>query len=520
MKAIQTLIIKWKINLFWLVIPISKHYDDLLKKYNELYLLNTVRGVLYWDLNTYMPRNALQFRTEQFNWIQQAIHIRWVSHEFESLIKECEEDQTLNYIQKRNVELIRREHDNRTILPLELVGALASQSNKTLELWKKAKAKNDFNSVVHELEELFVLNMKRASLLAKAKELDDPYEALIDLRDPGFSVKKLSKIFDETKSFLVPFVKKCCNSPVQPDESILTRHVSIKNQKALVKDIAGFLEYNLNAGSIHEVEHPLTIGCGPEDIRVTVKYQDQIMPVVSATIHECGHALDSLQRKKEWRRQPINSRSSPSFGESQSRFLQNIIGMSREFWTFYYPHFQKSTDGVFNDISLEDFYFAINAVKPGVSRMDADEVTYCLHIIIRFEIERDLFAGLIEIKDLPQIWNAKYAEYLGVEVPTDTVGVMQDLHWFSQYWGYFYGYGIGDIMASQITTALKLDLPTWQSLLQSGMFTPIRKWLAHNIHQKGAQFDALDLIKNITGEPLSVKYFVNYLKMKYSELYT
>ncbi|MFX1518175.1 MAG: carboxypeptidase M32 [Promethearchaeota archaeon] len=501
------------------MIPVNKHYTDLLKKYSEIYLLNTLQGVLYWDLNTYMPRDALGFRTKQFNWLQQAIHKRWISHEFESLIKQCEEDQTLDDIQKRNVNLVRREYNDRTILPLELVGALASQSNKTLEVWKKAKASNDYQSVVKDLKTLFDLNLKRAELLARSKGFNDPYEALIDFREPGFSVKMLSQLFDETKSFLVPFVRKCCDSSVQPDNSIVSRHVSIRDQRTLVKDIAGFLEYSFNAGNIHEVEHPLTIGCGPEDIRVTVKYEDHFMSAISAAIHECGHALDSLQRKKEWIGQPINSRRSPSFGESQSRFLQNIIGKSREFWIFYYPHFQKFTNGVFEDISLEDFYFAINAVKPGLSRMSADEVTYCLHIIIRFEIERDLFADRININDLPQIWNAKYAEYLGVEVPSDTLGVMQDLHWFSQYWGYFYGYGIGDIMASQIVTALTHDLPTWRTSLQMGKFTPIREWLAHNIHQKGAQYDVLDLIENITGEPLSVKYFITYLKEKYSELY-
>ncbi|MFX1508148.1 MAG: carboxypeptidase M32 [Promethearchaeota archaeon] len=501
------------------MILINTHYSELLEQYSEIYLLSSLRGVLYWDLNTYMPRNALQFRTKQFNWIQKAIHKRWTSPEFESLIKQCEEAQNLDEIQIRNVELIRREFDNRTILPLDLVGALASQSNKTLEVWKRAKAENNFESVVPDLTKLFELNMKRAELLAKSKGLEDPYEALINLRDPGFSVKKISQIFNETKAILIPFVQKCCDASDQPDLSVLSQQIAVKNQKELVKDIARFLEYNLNTGSIDEVEHPLTIGCGPEDVRITVKYQDQIIPVVSAAIHECGHALDNLQRREDWRGQPINTRTSPSFGESQSRFLQNIIGMSREFWTFYYPKFQKITNGIFDDVSLEKFYFAINAVKPGASRLSADEVTYCLHIIIRFEIERDLFSGLIEVQELPEVWNRKYREYLGVDVPTNTLGVMQDLHWFSQYWGYFYGYAIGDIMASQITTALTHDLPSWRTSLQNGNFTPIREWLAHNIHQKGAQFDVLDLIKEITGEPLTVKYFIEYLEKKYSELY-
>jgi carboxypeptidase Taq len=198
-----------------------------------------------------------------------------------------------------------------------------------------------------------------------------------------------------------------------------------------------------------------------------------------------------------------------------------MIGFSREFWISYYNRFQKLTEGAFKDIELDDFYFAINNVSPGLIRMSSDEVTYCLHIIIRFEIERDLFAGKIEPNsELPQIWNEKYAEYLGVDVPSNILGIMQDLHWFSQYWGYFYGYAIGDMIAAQISTAgLTRDLPEWRQQLENGKFSPIREWLAKNVHSRGAMLDTLDLVKEITGKPLSYKYLKNYLDQKYSMLY-
>lgn len=496
-----------------------EEYNHLLKCYSQIFLLESIQGLLYWDLNAYMPSDGLQFRTEQFNWLQQTIHKRWTDEGFGSLISKCEKDHSLNSIQKRNVKLTRRGYDNRKIIPIKLVGDLAAQSNKTLEVWKTAKTRNDFQLVVSDLEKLFFLNLKRAELLAESRGISDPYEALINFRDPGFSVNLLCEIFNEFKTFLVPFVKRCCNASPKPDSLFLSRRVSRKIQQELVNDVTNFFEYPRNAGRIDAVEHPLTISCGPKDVRVTVNYQeDQVMKAFLAGIHEVGHGLDSLQRNPEWTGQPINDRRFPSFGESQSRLLENIIGLSRDFWVYFYPIFKQKA-GVFHDIDLDTFYFAINTVKPGLSRMRADELTYVLHIIIRFEIERDLFSGKIEIKDLPEIWNEKYDEYLNVEVPSDRYGVMQDLHWYSQYWGYFFGYAIGDIIASQIATTMTQNLPEWRESLQKGTFTMIRKWLANNVHSLGARYDSLELVEKITGEPLTNKYLLKYLKEKYSALY-
>ncbi len=496
----------------------NTHYKELLEQYKEIYLLNSLSGVLYWDLNTgRVPKSGLSYRSEQFNWIQRKTHKKITSQRTEKLITSCEKDDKLNSLEKRNVLLLRREYDNNTVIPEELVGKLAAQSNKTLEIWKTAKAKNQFNIVRPDTEILFSLNVEKAELLAEAKDINDPYDALINTRDPGFTVKLLSNILNETKQFLTPFVEKCKESSHQPDLSFLSRKVPREIQVKLVNELAQFLGYN---DLISEVEHPLTIGCGPRDARVTVKYhENQVMKAFSSCSHECGHALHGLQRNPESLIEPVRTSSFPSLGESQSRFLENLICGSREFWNHYYPHFKETTGNIFDDIDLNDFYFAINNVNPSYIRMAADEVTYALHIIIRFEIERDLFAGRIEVRDLPQIWNEKYLEYLGVEVPNDTLGLMQDLHWYSQYWGYFFGYALGDIMNAQITTSLSKDYPEWKSSLEEGKFDPINQWIAKNVYKKGAMFDSLDMIKEITGESLSVKYFLSYLKEKYSKLY-
>ena len=502
----------------------SNEYDTLLENYQEIQLLNSISGVLYWDMNTHMPPAAVGYRAKQFQYISQKIHGLTTKPEVGTLLETCEKDNSLDDFRRRNIELIRRAYDDRTILPSELVGKLAAQSNKTLEVWKKAKAKSDFQMVLPDLEDLFALNVESTTLLAKSKNMDDPFNALIDSRDKGFSVKLLTNLFDEVKSFLIPFIKKCSESEVKPDRSFLSRNVSRSTQVKMVENLARFLEYDFysdNAvGNIAEVEHPLTIGGGFKDVRVTVKYhEDHVLSAFLAGAHECGHAIHGLQGKDEWFNQPIYRMSSPSFGESQSRFLENIITSSKEFWNYYYPQFQKDTADVFKNISLEDFYFALNAVNPGFIRIQADEVTYILHIIIRFEIERDWFAGKIDTKELPQVWNEKYKHYLGVDVPSDTLGLMQDLHWYSQYYGYFFGYGIGDLISSQITAKMSQDLPDWKTSLQNGKFTPIRQWLELNIHQRGGTLDCLDMVKSITGEDLTPRYHIEYLKEKFSPLY-
>jgi len=199
--------------------------------------------------------------------------------------------------------------------------------------------------------------------------------------------------------------------------------------------------------------------------------------------------------------------------------LENIITSSEEFWTYYYPKFQKVTQGTFDDIDMNTFYSALNAVTPGFIRIQADEVTYILHIIIRFEIEREWFAGKITTKELPQVWNEKYKEYLGVDIPNDTLGLMQDLHWFSQYYAYFHGYGIGDLISAQITNTMSKRLPSWRDDILKGNFANIKQWLAENVHEKGGTHDGLELVEQITNEPLSPKYYKEYIEKKFSKIY-
>lgn len=499
-------------------------FEKLMRYYRSIITLDSINSVLYWDMNTYMPAAGVQHRAEQFGFISDQVHQLWSDPSLLALIKTCEQDTSLNEFQERNVAVLRHQLDTKVCLPAELVTELSKKSNQTLEVWKKAKAKASYPLVQDQLGELFQLNERKAQILGDTLGVDDPYEALVVSRDPDFTLSTIDGLFRDVKAFLIPFVKKIA-SRESVDESFLACVVPRDSQKALVHDLATFLGYDHcsenGVGRIDEVEHPLTIGCGPGDVRVTVKYHDsQVMDGFGAGAHEVGHALHGLQSNVEWKYFPVSRVMYPSLAESQSRLVENHVCGSESFWNHYFPKFKHFTSPSFDDVNLWSFYKAINAVKPSLVRIASDEVTYCLHIIIRYEIERDLFARKITIAELPNVWNERYEQYLGVRPPNDTLGVLQDLHWYSQYWGYFHGYAIGDLIAAQFARkGLGRDIPGWGKNLEGGDFGTTKEWLRTHIHEKGVYYTASELVKHVTGEELSTKPFKDYLVQKYSKIY-
>ena len=499
----------------------SVSYDSLMRKFKKITMIASLEGVLNWDSETTLPYNAVEHRTKQVMFLNDLKQKSWGSPDFAKLLETSLKDESLDYFQKRNLELINREFLRRQKLPPDLMSKLMGQSKKTNEIWKRAKSKNQFSMVLPDLEVLFDLNNQVAVKLAELYGLDDPYDALISTRDYGFSVSKISSIFNENRNFLVPMVKKLTEKSETLDTRFLSREISKKQKQRLAERTVEFFTYKSNSdehAAIGEVEHPLTIACGPRDVRVTVKYEKWEKVLFSAS-HEVGHGIHRWNYNPEWEGLPVNSYSWPSLGECNSRYTENKIGKSREFWEHYYPTFQEITKGRFADIGLDQFYQVINRVEPGISRMKADEVTYGLHIIIRFEIERELFAGKVELKDLPQVWNDKYEEYLGVQPPDDTVGVMQDLHWYNVYWAYFQGYALGDVMGSQLHNHMVTQYPEWSDSIRNGDYSPVYDYFVEHIYSVGAMYDPLDLIKNVTGEDLTTKYLHQYLTDKYSNMF-
>ncbi|MBN1784345.1 MAG: carboxypeptidase M32, partial [Candidatus Bathyarchaeota archaeon] len=422
-------------------------YKKLLEKTKKIVALNSAASILHWDMETKMPPRGIKLRSLQLAMLSRIGHQMSTDPEIGQLLKELTkhpEYDSLNIFQKRNLYLIKKHYDEQTKLPEELVVETSKQEAITIDTWKKAKADKNFGKFKPELEKIFNLKKKAAEILMEVKETATPYDAMIDIYEPKMTTEAISKVFKELREGLIAMLKKCETAPKQPNPSILKRPLAATTQQKIGKLLADFIGYDTTSpnsgGRIDETEHPFTTGYY-DDVRITTHYYPKMFTSsIFSILHEGGHAMYEQNLKQEWMFQPVGEASSMGIHESQSRFVENIVGRSHEFWTYFLPKLKMLTGNMLSDVELDDFVHAINMVTPSKIRIEADEVTYGLHIIIRFTLERDLFAEKVAIDELPQVWNEKYLEYLGVTVENDSEGVMQDTHWASGYFGYFPAY--------------------------------------------------------------------------------
>jgi len=506
---------------------LMNEYKKLMEKSKEIIIFDSIKSLLEWDMQTKMPPRGILLRSQQLGLISQIEHKMITNPEIgrliESIMKHPDYD-SLNEQQKRNVYLVKKFYDEQTKLPERLVVETAKQEAIANEAWKKGKAAKDFSVFKPELEKLVELKKEAAEILMKVKETPTPYDALIDIFEPKITSEMITKIFNELKTGLVSILEKCVSSPKQPDVSILKRKIPIEVQRKISKELAKFIGYDIESekagGRIDEAEHPFTTGYY-YDVRITTHYyEDNWASSVFSVLHEGGHALYDQNLNPEWIYQPIGSPCSAGIHESQSRFIENIVGRSREFWLYFLPKLNELTNNAFSDVNLDALVHAVNLVKPSKIRVEADEVTYCLHIIIRFEIERDLFADKVSVAELPQVWNEKYEDYLGVKIENDSEGVMQDIHWAAGLFGYFPSYALGNIYSGQLLAKMEKEIPNWKEQLANGNFNSVKQWLTKNVHSYGNLYDPADLIRIVTGEEINVKHYLNYLNEKYSKLST
>lgn len=502
------------------------NYDKLMEKTKAITILQSTAALLNWDMETKMPPKGINLRSEQLAMISGIEHKMITDPDIEALLEKIEghpDYENRNMIERRNVYLIRKNYDEQARLPEELVTEITRQEAITTNTWKKAKNAQDFASFKPELEKLVNLKKKAGEILMEVKNTVTLYDALIDIYESKITSELITKIFTKLKEGLISIIEKCQTTRKQPDISIVQRKIPVDIQRRISNLLVKFVGYDVESrragGRIDETEHPFTNGYY-DDVRITTHYyENKFLSSMFSVLHEAGHAIYEQNLNPEWMYQPIGAASSNGFHESQSRFLENIIGRSREFWIYFLPELKKITGNIFYDSDLDAFTLAINQVKPSKIRIEADEVTYCLHIIIRFEIERDLMDGKILVADLPEIWNQKYTDYLGVDIENDSEGVMQDTHWASGLQGYFPTYALGNIYSGQILAKMWKDIPDWKNQIAKGNFHNINQWLIENIYCYGNLYDPTDLIKKITGEGLNIKHYLEYLNKKYSKLY-
>jgi carboxypeptidase Taq len=495
-------------------------------RYKQQYVLRTANQMIHWDLETMMPPRGIILKSEQLGLMDVLAHKILVDPQIPKLLATLEAESSLREMdafQKRNIELVRRYYDQEAGLPEDLVEALAKQQAMTIVAWKKAKAAKTFSMYRNELEQMIALKKKAAEIMMGIRKTPTPYDALIETFEPGMTQETIAKVFEEMKAGIMRTAHNIQASGVKPDVSFLSYPVPVEQQRKISLAAMQFIGYDTTSpsagGRLDETEHPFTTGCY-DDVRITTHYHvDRFLSSFYSVMHEGGHALYEQGIPHQWMFQPLGSASSYGVHESQSRFVENMVGRSPEFLAYILPILRNLTKGALKGVRQDDFVKAVNRVEPTKIRIDADEVTYGLHIIIRFEIERELFVGKIGVDDLPAVWNEKYEKYLGLKIENDSEGVMQDTHWAGGAFGYFPSYAMGNIYGGMFLEKMNKDLKGWRKSVKKGDFSGVKSWLTTNVHSKGDTLDPAQLVKAVTGRDVEVQPFIDYLDRKFSKIY-
>jgi carboxypeptidase Taq len=472
-------------------------------------------SVMYWDLRTGAPRKGAETRSEVIGVLSTEMFKLATSEEMGQYLADLTEPdqlESLDEINRRLVQECKKEYDRSVKIPPEMYQEYVVLTSQAESIWEEAKQKSDFAMFQPYLEKIVDFNQKFIELWGYEGH---PYNALLDMYEPGITVAKLDEVFGELREHTVPLVHNLNHQ--KKDISFLKQHYDVGKQREFSLFILNEMGYDFAAGRLDESEHPFATGLNPGDVRITTKFKpNDIAFALFGTIHEGGHALYEQNISTDLVGTPLCSGASMGIHESQSRFWEIYVGSSLPFWKRYYGQLQQRFPGQLSDVTVEQFYQAINQAQPSLIRIEADELTYNLHIMIRYELEKGLFGGEIQVANLPRLWREKYNEYLGVSPDQDAEGVLQDVHWAGGAFGYFPSYSLGNMYAAQMLHSIKQQLPNFEALLEQGELKPIRDWLAEKIHRFGKQLTPREIIYNVSGEDLNSMYLIEHLKSKYT----
>ncbi|WP_159883371.1 carboxypeptidase M32 [Paenibacillus puerhi] len=491
-----------------------KQYVKKMKSYEEAI------GLIYWDMRTGAPKKGIAARSEVVGDLSGELFKLSVSEEMREFIdyfSKPEHQEQLSFIDKRIVNECKREYDRSKKIPPERYQEYVVLTAQAESAWEDAKEQSDFDSFQPYLEKIVEFNQEFIELWGYEGH---KYNTLLDMYEPGMTVEKLDQVFGALREQVVPLLAAIQASGAKPDTGFLKQTFDQEKQKKFSLFILEQMGYDFDAGRLDETVHPFATGLNPGDVRITTRYlKDDVNSALFGTIHEGGHALYEQNISPELLGTPLCTGTSMGIHESQSRFWENMIGRSRPFWSRYYAELQANYPGQFDGVSAESFYLATNEVKPSLIRIEADELTYNLHIMIRYEIEKALFDGSVKVADLLRVWNEKYREYLGIEPANNGEGVLQDVHWSGGAFGYFPSYALGNMYAAQIARTLDRELGGLDALVAKGDLHPIKAWLADKIYRHGKSLTPSEIILEVTGEELNPDYLVDYLREKYSDIY-
>ena len=494
----------------------GEHFEQQFREYlQEMDAYREAISLIHWDLRTKIPKKGVEQRSKVVGLFAQKLHDMQTSDVMKHFIDSLKDKNTDPIIKKAVAECEEIYLRNKKI-PKDEYKEFVTLQSKSEAIWQEAREKDDFSLFQPYLEKIVQFNQKFASYWGYE---DHIYDALLHNYEPGVTTRLLDEVFSSLRQSLSEILKKINESKNKPDTSIVKSHFPKESQKAFTVDILKEIGYDFEAGRLDETIHPFEITLNRNDVRITTRYdENDFQMAVFGTIHEMGHALYEQHIDATLAGTPLATGTSMGIHESQSLFWENYIGRSLSFWKKYYPLFQSYAPKHFQSVPLEDFYRAINKVTPSLIRIEADEVTYPFHIMVRFELEKGLINGDIAVKDLPGLWNEKMEEYLGIRVPTDREGVLQDIHWAGGDFGYFPSYALGLLYGAQFYHRLGEEVNI-NNAIQEGNFQPIIQWLERHIYRYGKMKKPLEILQDVTKEGLNPDYFIAYLREKYSKIY-
>jgi carboxypeptidase Taq len=501
----------------------SNAYDELIALTKDRSLLGSTAAVLGWDQQTYMPPGGVEHRSRQMAQLAGLIHERSTSPRIGELLDECEADGELtkdpHSDSAANLRELRKTYDRETKLPVELVTEFAKTRSIAHHHWQDARTESDFSKFEPWLAKNIELSRRVAECYGWA-DGEEPWDALAEGYESGMRAKDIEAVFTPLRDRLQDLVTELAGSSKKPSAAFNTVEIPIEQQAALVREIADAMGFDFERGRIDISVHPFCTSTCPDDVRLTTRYRtDAFTDALGSTMHEAGHGLYEQGLPMEHNGTPLGRYVSLGIHESQSRMWENFVGRSAAFWQWCAPKVKDAFGAPVKDFTATNMYEAMNQVEPSFIRVEADEATYNMHIMVRFELERVMMSGDLLAADLPHEWNRRYKEYLGVDVPNDRLGCLQDTHWSIGSFGYFPTYTLGNLYAAQIFEKILTDIPTLYDSFAEGDFSPLKSWLNTNLHAHGHRYESAELCERMTGKPLSADPLLRHLEGKLRPIY-
>lgn len=500
----------------------QQNYQILHNISREGSVLEGISSLLHWDQETYMPQGAASIRADQIKSLSGIIHKKRTEKEFASALSQLIDIESgtitathLDEAQKAALRQWRRDYKKRIVLPTQFVEDFAQLTSQATHVWQHARQQDAFQQFSPFLDRIISMSRKKADLIGY---IEHPYDALLDEYEQGISTKEVATLFAELRKSLTDLLKKIAlNKPI--DDSFLHGNFPSEKQIEFGKKILTAMNFDMNKGRLDFSAHPFSSASHPTDSRITTRiHASSLISNIRTVLHEAGHGLYEMGLPVEQYGCPLGEAISLGMHESQSRFWETLIGQSRPFWQHYLPLLKTHFPGQLENVSLDAFYRAVNKVEPSLIRVEADELTYSLHVILRFELEVALIEGSLAVRDIPEAWNAKMQDLLGIKPTNNKEGCLQDVHWSIGAFGYFPTYTLGNLYASHLFLGFEESHPEWKEQVASGNLAFITNWLSQAVYQHGRRYTSKEILQNITGKPFSSKAFSDYLTNKYLSL--